>query len=120
MHHEPLPSAGDWRAQYYALASLLRADVNATAAHMERMSWPTLVALAIEARSPTEGPLAWAIWRKSNTEPDAPAACRAMRQAGYAPFQGYPLQRYSAPISPGLVLSRSCQDTRLMLRPPTR
>lgn len=97
MHHEPLPSAGDWRAQYYALASLLRADVNATAAYLEQMTWQALVALAIEAHSPTEGPLAWAIWRKSNTEPDAAVACRAMQQAGYTPFQGYPFSSCSAP-----------------------
>ena len=76
-----------------ALAALLRGDSDAAANYLGWMTWPLLVELTREAGCPTEGPLAWAIWRKSNYERDPKAAVAAMADCGYVPFQGYPLVR---------------------------
>ena len=76
-----------------ALSALLRSDPEAAAESLGRMTWPLLARLARGADCPTEGPLAWAIWRKSNHERDAISAVFAMAQCGYLPFQGYPLVR---------------------------
>lgn len=81
-----------------ALAALLRGDVDSAAHHLQRMAWPLLVELAKKADCPSEGPLAWAIWRKSSNEPDPKAAIFAMSECGYVPFQGYPLVRQSLVI----------------------
>ena len=63
------------------------------------MTWPSLVELAHAAGSPTEGPLAWAIWRKSNLEPDPRVAILAMTRCGYVAYQGYPLVRLPQPVN---------------------
>ncbi|MCC6189023.1 MAG: hypothetical protein IT318_08305 [Anaerolineales bacterium] len=81
-----------------ALAALLRGDADSAAHHLQRMAWPLLVGLAKGADCPSEGPLAWAIWRKSNSEPDPKEAVFAMSECGYVPFQGYPLVRQSLVI----------------------
>ncbi len=57
------------------------------------MTWPLLAKLAREAGCPTEGPLARAIWRKSNDERNCQTAIFAMSHCGYVPFRGYPLVR---------------------------
>lgn len=74
-----------------ALVALLRGDSDVAAESMGRMTWSLLAELTREAGCPTEGPLAWAIWRKSNRERDPRDAIRAMCHCGYVPFQGYPL-----------------------------
>ncbi len=81
-----------------ALAALLRGDVDSAVHHLQRMAWPVLVELAKAADCPSEGPLAWAIWRKSKNEPDSKAAVFAMSECGYVPFQGYSLVRQALVI----------------------
>ncbi len=81
-----------------ALAALLRGDVDSAADHLLRMTWPLLVELVKESDCPSEGPLAWAIWRKSNYAPDPRAAVFAMSKCGFVPFQGYPLVRQALVI----------------------
>lgn len=58
---------------------------------MTCLSWDTLTCLAAELGVPTDGNIAWAIWRKSNYEPSTVVASQAMRAMGYEPFKGYPL-----------------------------
>ena len=82
-----------------ALAALLRNDLDGAAERLGRMAWTSLVELAHAAGSPTEGPLAWAIWRKSNLETDPKVAILAMTRCGYVPYQGYPLIRQPQPIN---------------------
>lgn len=81
-----------------ALAALLRGDSDAAAESLGRMTWSLLAELAREAGCPTEGPLAWAIWRKSNHERAPRDAVIAVGHCGYVPFQGYPLVRQALTI----------------------
>jgi hypothetical protein len=91
------PDMAGWEVKQ-ALAALLRGDADGAAYHLQRMAWPLLVELAKEADCPSEGPLAWAIWRKSANEPDPKVAIFAMSECAYVPFQGYPLVRQSLVI----------------------
>lgn len=93
MHSQEVFAEWDCLETQQALTALLRGDSDAAAERLSRMTWPLLAELAREASCPTEGPLAWAIWRKSNSEPDPRAAIFAMCHCGYLPFQGYPLVR---------------------------
>jgi hypothetical protein len=93
MSDQTIRCNGDGLETKQALAALLRGDADSAAHHLQRMAWPLLVELAKEADCPSEGPLAWAIWRKSNNEPDPRAVIFAMSECGYVPFQGYPLVR---------------------------
>jgi hypothetical protein len=98
MHAEELLAEWDRLETKQALAALLRGDSDVAADSLGRMTWSLLAELAREAGCPTEGPLAWVIWRKSNRECDAREAVIAMGHCGYLPFQGYPLVRQALTI----------------------
>ena len=98
MHAQEVLAEWDRLETKQALTALLRGDSDAAAESMGRMTWSLLAELAREAGCPTEGPLAWAIWRKSNREPDPKEAVSAMCHGGYLPFQGYPLVRRALTI----------------------
>ena len=55
---------------------------------------PTLAKVARAAGKPTVGPLAGLIWELSNRDSlPSMIALEFMVEAGYQPFQGYPLKR---------------------------
>ena len=98
----------------HALTALLRRDLDQAADHLRRLAWPALIELAHASGYPTEGPLAWAIWRKSNLEPDPKTAILGMTRCGYVAFQGYPLVRLEQPVQ----ITRSefnCTDGSLFI-----
>jgi hypothetical protein len=98
MHSQEIFQEWDRMETQQALAALLRGDSDAAADSLGRMTWALLATLARESGCPTEGPLAWAIWRKANSEGDAKTAIVAMSHCGYMPFQGYPLARQTCAI----------------------
>jgi hypothetical protein len=54
---------------------------------------PTLARATRALECPTDGGIAWLVWRISNSDRlPAAIADEFMREAGYVPFQGYPLK----------------------------
>lgn len=114
MHAQEVIEEWDCLETKQALAALLRGDSDAAAESFGRMTWSLLAELAREAGCPTEGPLAWAIWRKSNRERHPREAVIAMSHCGYLPFQGYPLVRQTLTI-PIERYELTCNDGSLMV-----